>query len=202
MCNSIYFWLPSESNAWFPSERHQNLLHHPQLSFNTGAFVIHTHLQALLSAHRVSSLYLWASPCVRVCLCCNLYPHVLCVYMYVTELGVYACSLSSGVPNWLWHICGFSRQSRTGAKLPRNQCNRLRSPPFSSCSPLSLNLTLPPPPPLSLSVCVVFLHFSPSVLLGALIKNGVSVCCIFKWSWMDLNGWWYLVSPQGAAMSP
>lgn len=54
--------------------------------------------------------------------------------------------------------------------------------------PLSLNLTLPPPPPLSLSVCVVFLHFSPSVLLGALIKNGVSVCCIFKWSWMDLNG--------------
>ncbi len=27
-----YFWLPSERNAWFPSERHQNSLHHPRLS--------------------------------------------------------------------------------------------------------------------------------------------------------------------------
>lgn len=46
------------------------------------------------------------------------------------------------------------------------------SPSSSVCPPLLLSL--------SWSVSLFSLLFSPSVLLRALIKNGVSVCCIFK----------------------
>lgn len=99
------------------------------------------------SARCVFSLFMSISVCVYMWSA-----HVLCVYMHVTELSVYASPLSSGVPNWLWHICGFSRQIRAGAKLPRNQCNRLRSPPFPSYSSLSLDFSLPPSFCLSLSL--------------------------------------------------
>lgn len=153
-------------------------------SFHTGAFVIHAHSQTL-GEHTVSSLYLRAFHLwVFVC---SSFAHVLCAYTHVTVLGVYASPLSCCVPNWLWHICGFSRRIRAGAKLPRNQCNRLRSPPLPSSSSL---LLLPESAPLFLSVSVrlclcsrlsFFLFFSPPpFLLRALIKNGASVCCIFK----------------------
>ena len=166
----------------FPSERHQNLLHHPRLSLHTGAFCNpHTrrHWESTLG---ILSLFMSTFPCVPcVCVCIMLSPHVLCVYMHVTwVVCVSARSLSSGVPNWLWHICGFSRRIRAGAKLPRNQCNRLRSPPPITFPPLPLPKSAPPPL-LSLLLSVSPLSFfSPSVLLRALIKNGVSVCCIFK----------------------
>lgn len=160
-------------------------------------------LSESLSAHCVFSLFMSISACVCVCIYIYLLSaHVLCVYMHVTELGLYASSLSSCVPNWLWHICGFSRRIRAGAKLPRNQCNRLCSPsfpphipPFSSvCPPCSLSFSL------SLSLLSPF--FLPLSCLEPLLKMEWVCAAYLKWSWMDLNGWWYLVSPQGAAMSP
>lgn len=175
-------------------------------SFHTGAFVIHAHSQTL-GEHTVSSLYLRAFHLwVFVC---SSFAHVLCAYTHVTVLGVYASPLSCCVPNWLWHICGFSRRIRAGAKLPRNQCNRLHSPPLPSSSSL---LLLPESAPLFLSVsvrlclCSRLSFFSFFFLLlccsEPLLKMERVCAAYLKWSWMDLNGWWYLVSPQGAAMSP
>lgn len=99
-------------------------------SFRTGAFVIHTHSQ-VLCVNTVSCLYMWVFQCVCVCV------DVVCTCaLCVHACDCVECSLSSCVPNWLWHICGFSRRIRAGAKLLRNQCNRLCSPPFPSYSPL------------------------------------------------------------------
>lgn len=174
-------------------------------SFHTGAFVIHAHSQTL-GEHTVSSLYLRAFH-LWVFVYTS-FAHVLCAYTHVTVLGVYASPLSSCVPNWLWHICGFSRRIRAGAKLPRNQCNRLHSPPLPSSSSL---LLLPESAPLFLSVSVrlclcsrlSFFFFSLLLSCSKPLLKMERVCAAYlKWSWMDLNGWWYLVSPQGAAMSP
>lgn len=124
-----------------------------------------------------------------VCMCC-----FVCVHACDCVGCVCVCSPSSCVPNWLWHICGFSRRIRAGAKLPRNQCNRLGSPPFPSYSSL--------PAPQSAPSVASLSFFLPLSCLEPLLKMEWVCAAYLKWSWMDLNGWWYLVSPQGAAMSP
>lgn len=145
------------------------------LLFNTGASIIHT--RSIYFAGALCSLTLSSSLSGFVaCTCAE------CVCWHVGEVGVCLrgfMSLPFRRASLILKQPGKARPVQTYQEInaTRVLLLLLSHPQTQSCPLLPFYL------PLSL-----FSPLHPSVLLGALIKNGVSVCCIFKWSWMDLNG--------------
>lgn len=200
----------------FPSERHQNLLHHPRLSLHTGAFCNpHTrrHHESML---RILSLFMSISLCT-LCLSVCVYmlsPHVLCVCTCMCLSCVCTCMWLSCVCTLVPFLLACLTGSDTSVAFPGESgpvpnCQEINAtdsallPPPPLNSPLSLCLSLFPPPLLSLSLSVSPLFFFLPLSCSEHLLKMEWVCAAYlKWSWMDLNGWWYLVSPQGAAMSP
>lgn len=135
-----------------------------QFLFNPGASVIHAR-----------SIYFERAPCSLALSAC-------------ARVGEVAAPACVHVPFFLQGLthpkATVAFPCQVGPGRTCQEINATRVPSFPSPTPRHKAA------PFSLSVSL-FLSFSPphpSVLLGALIKNGVSVCCIFKWSWMGLNG--------------
>lgn len=105
---------------------------------------------------------------------CNMHPTVSLFCLYLCHLHTWLCRMcvfvanTSCVPLRFWHnfFCYFLGES---PPTPRKSSPQTRLASHSFLSLLS--------PPLCYSP---FLFSPPYVLLRTLIKNGVSVCCIFK----------------------
>lgn len=148
----------------FPSERHQNLLHHPRLSLHTGAFCNpHTrrHYESML---RILSLFMSISLCT-LCLSVCVYmlsPHVLCVCTCMCLSCVCTCMWLSCVCTLVPFLLACLTGSDTSVAFPGESgpvpnCQEINAtdsallPPPPLNSPLSLCLSLFPPPHFFLS---------------------------------------------------
>lgn len=161
---------------------------------HTGALVIYTPSQTLW-AHAMSlfpSIYLSVC-CLHMCRC-------LCACMWLR----WVCMR---VPSLLACLTGSDTSvAFPGESGPVPNCQEINA----TDSALLLSPRIPPSPCssvypffLSLSVSVSSLSFFLPLSCSKPLLKMEWVCAAYlKWSWMDLNGWWYLVSPQGAAMSP
>lgn len=172
VCNSTYFWVPSERKPWFSSEHYRSLLS----SMSSPAFIYH---RCLCNPHTLYIFWVNTAPspwsCILyVCVVCTSAECVL-VCWWGGFARMYSCSFFFGGFNQPSSNCGFSMWSRALADLPRNQCNMF--PSFSSLTPghkaapslflfLSVFLFFPPPILLSCSepllkmewVCAAYLN--------------------------------------------
>lgn len=82
--------MPSEGNAWFSSERHQNSLHHPQISLAPCFRNLHK-----LTDTCVHTVFMSTCMCVYVCclhMCCSVYT---CIWVCMCVPSLLACLTGS-----------------------------------------------------------------------------------------------------------